>query len=685
MLHQVEGVDWMLKREQTPHHGILGGILQGGPGTGKTLQGLLLAFSKLDPLAFTLVVMPRAILQRDRAWRSDLVTFIRPDVQESRVLLYHTSNPAFKRAKHGSSSVEKMTPSQLRASTYRLVLTTYDRVGMAYAEHKDALNDLCRSVKGPAKTLLPRLHSGAVHDDESLGLLHGMAWDRIIFDESHHFANPKTRTFRSVITLNARLRWALTGTWFRNCPLDKWAQLRAIGYTQGAEFPREWSNDPDKVRTRWQKEGLDAIIRFESYKRAAIPMPPRHEHVVSVQLNPTERALYDETEQALEEAWQTWELKDADYAVVLLALLKMRMGVIAPALLNTETVRALLASHAAGESQLTALLDRAEDTQLSPAELIKAVDGPGGTGSSKIQAVVRQIEHYTDMATNGAKGLVFSQWSTVLQLLKLALEKQSYVQNDSLMIYYLDGTIIDDEERTVIQQAFRQHNGAAVLLITSKLGGEGWSAVEATFAIKVEPDWTPANADQHKHRIWRIGQTQPVHWVEMMVDDSIESFVLQVCQNKVQLDRYTGGRDLKRKKNFTVGLNRETLRVFLKHRQDRMDAAHYSWLAKIKAEEEAKRKKLAAEMPPPPPRPKPQPRPLPIPEAFLPPLPPLSPFVRMAARPPGLMLKQTILAFQPLPITIPRLAAPPEVYVSLLDEKSDEEEEDQKMTTLLHV
>lgn len=169
-----------------------------------------------------------------------------------------------------------MTIEKLRGK-FDLVLVTYDTIVASYKKYQLDIDKLCLMVDPEDerhKTMEPRLHSGPQHDLPALGVLHGTAWHRIIFDESHHIANPKTRGYAAAVSLCAERRWGYTGTPFKNTPLDKWAQLRAIGYTEGeASYATDWGKNgtkPAHVQRIWFEEKLHEVFLEITMKSAGI-------------------------------------------------------------------------------------------------------------------------------------------------------------------------------------------------------------------------------------------------------------------------------------------------------------------------------------------------------------------------------------------------------------------------------
>ena len=73
------------------------------------------------------------------------------------------------------------------------------------------------------------------------------------------------------------------------------------------------------------------------------------------------------------------------------------------------------------------------------------------------------------------------------------------------------------------------------MLMTLKTGGVGLNLTRASYVIHLDPWWNPATEDQATDRAHRIGQTQAVTVLKLVMTDSIEERVFQLKTNKQAL------------------------------------------------------------------------------------------------------------------------------------------------------
>jgi non-specific serine/threonine protein kinase len=123
------------------------------------------------------------------------------------------------------------------------------------------------------------------------------------------------------------------------------------------------------------------------------------------------------------------------------------------------------------------------------------------------------------------KALVFSQFTSMLQLIREALEQRG------ISYLYLDGGVAAGARRTSVQQ-FQEDGSARVFLISLKAGGVGLTLTAADYVYLVDPWWNPAAEQQAIDRSHRIGQAKKVFAYRMICKDTVEEKILQLQEKK---------------------------------------------------------------------------------------------------------------------------------------------------------
>ncbi len=216
-------------------------------------------------------------------------------------------------------------------------------------------------------------------------------------------------------------------------------------------------------------------------KRDVAPeLPPRTDSVLHVSMDERERAVYDAVFAASRA--EVVGLLDQGGSVLkaLEALLRLRQAACHPAL----------------------------------------VPGQQAATSTKVEALVDALEN---AVAEGHKALVFSQWTSLLDLLEPQLKKSE------IAFERLDGSTPD---RGAVTQRFQSPEGAPVMLISLKAGGTGLNLTAADHVFLLDPWWNPAVEDQAADRAHRIGQERPVFVYRLVSQDTVEERILQLQEKK---------------------------------------------------------------------------------------------------------------------------------------------------------
>ncbi|XP_029116867.1 helicase-like transcription factor CHR28 isoform X1 [Elaeis guineensis] len=134
------------------------------------------------------------------------------------------------------------------------------------------------------------------------------------------------------------------------------------------------------------------------------------------------------------------------------------------------------------------------------------------------------------------KAIVFSQWTTMLDLLEIPLK-------DSCIQYRrLDGTMsVAAREKAV--KDFNSIPEVTVMIMSLKAASLGLNMVAACHVLLLDLWWNPTTEDQAIDRAHRIGQTRPVTVSRLTVNDTVEDRILALQEKKREMVASAFGED----------------------------------------------------------------------------------------------------------------------------------------------
>ncbi len=177
--------------------------------------------------------------------------------------------------------------------------------------------------------------------------------------------------------------------------------------------------------------------------------------------------------------------------------------------------------------------------------------------SSKLAELSQLLEQL--MAEDDRKVVLFSEWTTMLNLIEPILEKQqlNYVR--------LDGSV-PQKKRQALMHRF-QNDPDCRLFITTNAGSTGLNLQAANTVINVDLPWNPAVLEQRIGRAHRMGQKRPVQVYLLVTENTLEENLLATLSAKHELaqavldpdceltkvDMATGMEELKRRLEVLLG------------------------------------------------------------------------------------------------------------------------------------
>jgi len=311
-------------------------------------------------------------------------------------------------------------------------------------------------------------------------------WQTVILDEAQAIKNPESQVAQAAYQLRGAFRIALTGTPVENRLDELWSQFHFTnpGLLGGRrDFEERYARPISQGGTETAEHLRQRIRPFllRRRKREVAPeLPPRTDVVLHCVLSDTERSIYEAIRAAT--ARDVVERLEAGGNVLaaLEALLRLRQACCHPALVPGQS--------AEGSAKLALLLDRL-DTAVA----------------------------------DGHKALVFSQWTSLLDLVEPQLDRAG------IPYTRLDGTTRD---RAGVVRGFEQESGPPVFLISLKAGGTGLNLTSADHVFLLDPWWNPAVEEQAADRAHRIGQERPVFVYRMVAENTVEERILALQEKK---------------------------------------------------------------------------------------------------------------------------------------------------------
>ncbi len=316
-------------------------------------------------------------------------------------------------------------------------------------------------------------------------------WHTLVADEAQAIKNAAAKRSLALSELPSDFRMALSGTPIENRLADLWSIMRFCNpgllgtlsrFNERFATPIERGRDRDAQRILRRLIAPFVLRRTKS--QVLQELPPRTELVLSISPEAAEAAHYE-------------------------ALRRMAVAAAESAAANEPGGQA----HLHILAQLTRLRRAACDPRLTSPDL--------GIVGAKVRAF---SELAAELAANGHKALVFSQFVDFLTLLRAPLDEAG------IRYQYLDGAT-PAGERTRRITAFQAGEGD-LFLISLKAGGFGLNLTAADYVVITDPWWNPAAEDQAMGRAHRIGQSRPVTVYRLVRKGTLEESIVALHNDK---------------------------------------------------------------------------------------------------------------------------------------------------------
>jgi len=405
--YQQKGLDWL----GFLHHFKFGGILADDMGLGKTIQTLA-HLSKLKEqkqlVGPSLIIVPTSLITN---WKIEIEKFT-PNLS---TLIFYGSDRF--------NLLKKIKKTDLIITTYTLVVRDHE-----------------------------------IHKPQQ--------YSHLILDEAQKIKNPRTKMAKTICSLKAEYKIALSGTPIENHLGELWSIFNFLmpGFLKNlAQFKSFYQNPIEKEQDSYKQELLNKRIQpfiLRRKKESVLDeLPAKTEIIKRTQFSAPQAKLYESIRLSMEK-----KVRDAiagqglnkSHITILDALLKLRQVCCDPSLVK-----------------------------LKQAQELKE--------SAKLELFLELLD---ELLEGQHKILVFSQFTSMLKILEQAIKAKD--------ISYVKLTGASTKREKIIERFSKGE--AEVFLISLKAGGVGLNLVEADTVIHYDPWWNPAVENQATDRAHRIGQ-----------------------------------------------------------------------------------------------------------------------------------------------------------------------------------
>lgn len=135
---------------------------------------------------------------------------------------------------------------------------------------------------------------------------------------------------------------------------------------------------------------------------------------------------------------------------------------------------------------------------------------------------------------NGDRALVFSQFTTLMDILEAVLETMG------VRYMRLDGSTRMDTRQDMIDK-FSNDPSITVFMLSTKAGGAGINLAAANKVIIFDSGFNPQDDIQAENRAHRVGQTREVEVVRLVTRGTIEEQIHALGESKLALDERVAG------------------------------------------------------------------------------------------------------------------------------------------------
>ncbi|MFD1361909.1 DEAD/DEAH box helicase [Lentibacillus salinarum] len=359
-------------------------------------------------------------------------------------------------------------------------------------------------------------------------------YDLVIVDEAHHLKNRRTQKWQFVNAINKKYIFLLTATPVQNhleelynlITLLKPGQLSTYSY-----FRKNFVEGKEGIEAKNvdRLKGLLADVMVRNKRNNVdVTFTKRTAYTRTVTTPPREKALYDNLSTFIR---NNYERQHSVLNRFRLKNLQEQIG---------STITAIIPSleRLATNEKLAAFEQKTLQRFLDEARALAGNDTAGHEKAKEVAAILQEFD---------GKMIVFTKFSSTQRYLS------DFLLNSGFKVAEFHGGLRrkDKEEQVTY---FREE---ADVLVSTEVGGEGRNLQFCNGMINYDLPWNPMAIEQRIGRIHRIGQEQDVFVYNLVAEDTIEYYILNLLDRKINMFELVVGEvdailgDMEEKEDFS--------------------------------------------------------------------------------------------------------------------------------------
>jgi SNF2 family DNA or RNA helicase len=344
-----------------------------------------------------------------------------------------------------------------------------------------------------------------VHREE----IQRLSYDIVVVDEAHKLKNRATKNWKLVASVRKKYMLLLTATPVQNDLEELFnlvTLLRPGHLSSYGGFRRRFirRGDPRTPANPAELKRLLRDVMIRNRRSTVLVLPPRRVFPAEIVLSRPERKLYEAVTDFVRDRYPAYGRGSTSVNRLALVVLQKEMG--SSTFAAAETLRRMKESPNFAYEDRLVLGDLYE----------RAAAITENEKARRLRELVAKIEDKT---------IVFTQYLRTLQHLRTLLEADGHA------VSVFHGGLTPGEKEASVR-TFRE--GGRIFLST-EAGGEGRNLQFCNTVVNFDLPWNPLKIEQRIGRVHRIGQTREVHIVNLWARDTIEEYVMELLDKKINM------------------------------------------------------------------------------------------------------------------------------------------------------